>query len=135
MKLAEWQRDIEPDNARAYIQVRLEDLGATEVAALLEPGDSYEPRILIATDLALVDASFTDSRDQDFQLKLVPWDAVPVPWIALTTWIEPRGLQSAYTPTLRIDLAPPFDATYKPKDAPAVIAFYRSVLHLRRGAS
>lgn len=58
MKIGEWE---EPGRARGLLQRQLGELGATEYAAHVAVADNGRQRILLATDVGLLDYSWAPS--------------------------------------------------------------------------
>lgn len=76
MKIGEWE---EPGRARGLLQRQLGELGATEYAAHVTVGDSGRQRILLATDVGLLDYSWASSGPGDAWLlrgQLHRWPSV-----------------------------------------------------------
>jgi len=82
MKIGEWEGI---GRARAVIVHQLGDLEAQELAAYVSTGDNDRQRILVATDVGLLDFSWAPSTPEP--------DAVWNLRGGLTRWVSVRGLR------------------------------------------
>ncbi len=82
MKIGEWEGI---GRARAVIAHQLGDLDAQELASFVSPGDNERQRILVATDVGLLDFSWAPSTPEP--------DAVWNLRGGLTRWPSVRGLR------------------------------------------
>jgi hypothetical protein len=135
MKMTEWDTRF-PEPELDYLQERLTALDAVEVAALYSQDDSGELRALVATNVALVDCGYTmDERGSKFEVRVTPWYAAPVPWIAFAGYVSPAGMDGRYLATVRVDLDPPFHGSYpKPEELQGATEFIAAAIRLRRPA-
>jgi hypothetical protein len=133
MKLTDWDTRF-PDPELGYLQERLTALDAVEVAALYMRDDNGELRAMVATNIALVDCGYAmDDRGLKFEVRVIPWYAVPVPWIAFAGFVTPLGMDGRYLATVRLDLEPPFHGTYpEPGEMIGATDFVAAALRLRR---
>jgi hypothetical protein len=137
MKTTEWETRF-PDDHLEYVQERLTALDAVEVAALYARDESGELRALVATNVALVDCGYGKKADRDstLEVRVTPWYAAPVPWIAFAAFFSPAGtLGDRYGATVRVDLEPPFHGSYlEPGELQGATEFISAAIRLRRPA-
>ena len=108
MKLSDWETRF-PDAEQDYIQERLTALDAVEVAALYLRDDNGELRALIAANVALVDCGYAmDDRGRKFEVRVTPWYAAPVPWIAFAGFVSGSGMDGRYMATVKVALGATF---------------------------
>jgi hypothetical protein len=129
MKLADWPGGFEYPGVSEQIPARMAQLELTEDAALVATDEVGNPRVLIAADDALLDCRYLGETGPGLEIVVLPWEAVPLPWIAFA-WF---GTPDDATMTFRLGLDPNLDATYhEPADQDAAREFYASVLQHRR---
>jgi hypothetical protein len=135
MKLTDWETRF-PEPELDYVQERLTALSAVEVAALYLRDDNGELRALVATNIALVDCAYAmDDKGLKFEVRVTPWYAAPVPWIAFAGFVSPAGMDGRYLATVKVELEPPFHGSYP--DADEMIGateFVAAAMRLRRPA-
>ncbi len=129
MKLADWPGGFEYPGVSEQIPARMAQLDLTEDAALVATDETGNPRVLIAADSALLDCRYVGTTGPGLEIVVMPWEAVPLPWIALAWY---RSADDA-TMTFRLGLEPVVDVTYhEVADQHAAREFYDSVLRHRR---
>ena len=135
MKLTEWETRF-PDPELVYVQERLTALDAVEVAALYLRDEQGELRALVATNVALVDCGYAmDAKGLKFEVRVTPWYAAPVPWIAFAAFVSPAGLDGRYMATVRVELDPPFHGSYpNAEELQGATEFIAASIRLRRPA-
>jgi hypothetical protein len=135
MKLTDWETRF-PEPELAYVQERLTALDAVEVAALYLRDENGELRALVAVNIALIDCGYAmDDRGKKFEVRVTPWYAAPVPWIAFAGYVSPEGMDGRYLATVRVDLEPPFHGSYPHADEMlGATEFVAAAMRLRRPA-
>jgi hypothetical protein len=135
MKLTDWETRF-PEPELAYVQERLTALDAVEVAALYLRDENGELRALVATNVALVDCGYVmDSQGMKFEVRVTPWYAAPIPWIAFAGFVSPAGMDGRYLATVRVELDPPFHGSYpKAEELQGATEFIAAAIRLRRPA-
>lgn len=126
MKLAEIAEKLTPVEWREHIAdsvaSRLTALDATEQSSITERGGT---RILVASDVALLDCDFPGSG-QEFKINVIPWDAVPIPWISYVRFLPwtDDNVEASFT----LGLDPDFQAMYPAQERKVAEDFHLSVL-------
>jgi len=102
-----------------FVTGRLGDLGGSEEAALYGQDDEGLSRALVAADIGLLDCRYLLGRDDNpnFEIRLIPWDEVPAPWIVIAGFVDSPGGWAVETrnTTFRLALDPPFSLTVSGK--------------------
>ena len=127
MKLTDIAEQVSPPELRQEIMEsissRLAALEASEESSILEPGGT---RLLVASDVALLDCDFEGDQTRRFKIEVIPWDAVPVPWIVYVGFLPWNDERVEASMTLHLERE--FHAMYPPPNRKIAEDFYLSVL-------
>ena len=130
MEQRQWgARVFEVPGAIEEIAKTIDALGVKVIDAFEWLDEGGDPRVLIAADIGLLDCHHVAPDTTNLRVRVVPWEAVPAPWIAYV-W---RGTNPEdATVTFEVAIEPPVRVvSAKHAQKQAISEFYRVLLSHR----
>jgi hypothetical protein len=125
----QWARVFEVPGTSEGIQKTIEALGAKVIGSLELGVEGSDPRVLIATDVGLLNCQYTAPDSTEIGVRVVPWDAVPPPTVAYV-WRGQDHDDAIVTFDLSLD--PPVHAVFgKHAQKQRFSEFYAALRRLR----